>query len=149
MAANTSSLYSTAELPYLIYNVMYICCCCCCCCNCCPHGNAFFSKLIIIKLFIILDWNLRWVSDNHKHNKSNIDGHKYHNQMIQPIQSTKRKRKSLKKISTKQQVINSRKSALFSPTKVINWLKLEMKSDIKSIGNIHNKTFIKSLFQET
>ena len=74
------------------------------------------------------------MADNHKHNKSNKEGHKYHNQMLQPIQRTKRKRKPLKKKSTKQRVINSRKSALFSPTKAINWHKLEMKCDTNSIG---------------
>ena len=59
--------------------VIYFCCC------------PFFSKLIIIKLFIILDLNLIWVADNHKHYKSNMEGHRYNNQMIQPIQSMKRK----------------------------------------------------------
>ena len=72
-----------------------------CCCYCCPHGHAFFSKLIIIKLFIILDWNLRWVAENHKDNmltKQVI----CHNQMIQPIQSTKRKMKPFQTKYTKQ-----------------------------------------------
>ena len=56
----------------------------------------FLQQVNHHQTFHYFSFEFKWVADNHKHNKGNMEGHKYHNQMIQPIQSTKRKRKALK-----------------------------------------------------